>query len=175
MLTHNRICNEAPVKGGGNEGLSLAEQGVNVQRWSVLWRTMILSALGKTMFPYCRHLRMLDLRDLSELLADDKFRGKTVKTFFDGDMAQFHFMLPAVGKRAARLTLERLFVPLAMSSFRKRLFSKVFGSRQRPKYSSMPCQTGLPAWHTCGDSRCGTAKRSPKRPPAHSYTRTART
>lgn len=95
MLTLIRICNGAPVKGGGNEGLSLAEQGLNFQRWAVLWRTIILSALGKTMFPYCRHLRMLDLRDLGHLLTDDKMRGKTFKTFFAGDLAQFHFTTPA--------------------------------------------------------------------------------
>lgn len=98
FLTDTRICNDAPVKSGGNEALSLAEQGQIVQRWAVLWRTIILSALGETLFPYCRHLRTLDLRDLSELLLDDKFRGKTVKTFFEGGLAQFHFTLPAFKK-----------------------------------------------------------------------------
>lgn len=103
-----RICNDAPVKGGGNEGLSLAEQGQNVQRWAVLWRTIILSALGKTLFPYCRNLRLLDLRDLSELLADDKFRGKTMKTFFEGDLEQYHFMLPRINNRPARLDVGKI-------------------------------------------------------------------
>lgn len=93
------------MKGGGNEGLSLAEQGQNVQRWAVLWRTIILSALGKTLYPYCRHLRLLDLRDLSELLADDKFRGKTIKTFFGGDLAHLHFTLPA-GKKGGPVRLD---------------------------------------------------------------------
>lgn len=45
---------------------------------------------------------MLDLRDLSELLADDKFRGKTIKAFFDGDMSQFHFMSAPFKNRAPR-------------------------------------------------------------------------
>lgn len=52
---------------------------------------------------------MLDLRDLGELLADDKFRGKTVKTFFEGDLAPYHFTLPALGKgRIARLDTKRI-------------------------------------------------------------------
>lgn len=31
------------------------------------------------MYPYCRYLRVLDLRDLTDLLDDDKFRGKIAK------------------------------------------------------------------------------------------------
>lgn len=85
--------------------MSLAEQGQNVQRWAVLWRTIILSAVDKTMFPYCRNLRLLDLKDFDELLRDDKFRGKTVKTFFEGDLSRFHFTLPG-GKKGGPLRLD---------------------------------------------------------------------
>jgi hypothetical protein len=35
--------------------------------------------MGRTMYPYCRYLRVLDLRDLTNLLEDEKFRGKVVR------------------------------------------------------------------------------------------------
>ncbi|KAF7192298.1 hypothetical protein HII31_06330 [Pseudocercospora fuligena] len=104
-----RISAQAPVASGG-EGLPLAEQELVVQRWSILWRTITLSAFGKTVFPYCRHLRYLDLRNLGQLLDDDKFRGKISKHFFSGDLAQFHHVLQTpVGKgRAARLDVKKI-------------------------------------------------------------------
>lgn len=64
-------------------------------KWSILWRTIILSSLGKTMYPYCRHLRALSLRDLSDLLErldEPKFRGKVAKHFFGGDLRSFHYV-----------------------------------------------------------------------------------
>ena len=45
------------------------------------------------MYPYCRYLRTLDLRDLTFLLEDDKFRGKILKNFFAGDLARFNVMM----------------------------------------------------------------------------------
>lgn len=74
-----RVCNDSPVRSGGNEAISFPEQELVVQRWSILWRTIILSAFGKTLYPYCRYLRVLDLRDLTDLLDDDKLRGKIAK------------------------------------------------------------------------------------------------
>ncbi|KXT18054.1 hypothetical protein AC579_4556 [Pseudocercospora musae] len=104
-----RISAQAPVAGGG-EGLPLAEQELVVQRWSILWRTITLSAFGKTVFPYCRHLRYLDLRNLGQLLDDDKFRGKISKHFFSAELAHFHHVLQTpVGKgRAARLDVKKI-------------------------------------------------------------------
>ncbi|EME76846.1 uncharacterized protein MYCFIDRAFT_147409 [Pseudocercospora fijiensis CIRAD86] len=104
-----RISAQAPVASGG-EGLPLAEQELVVQRWSILWRTITLSAFGKTVFPYCRHLRYLDLRNLGQLLEDDKFRGKISKHFFSGELAGFHHVLQTpVGKgRAARLDVRKI-------------------------------------------------------------------
>ena len=109
-LTHHRsISHESPIKSGSNEGLSLSEQELTVQKWSIFWRTTILSALGKTMYPYCRHLRMLDLRDLGYLLEDDKFRGKISKHFFSDDLARFHFAVNTPGKRqVARLDRNKI-------------------------------------------------------------------
>ena len=83
-----------------------------MQKWSILWRTIIMSALGKTLYPYCRHLRMLDLRDLGYLLEDDKFRGKISKQFFADDLAQFHFLMNTPlrlgGKRFERLDRNKI-------------------------------------------------------------------
>lgn len=107
-----RISHQAPVKGGG-EGLPLAEQELTVQRWSILWRTTILSAFGKTIYPYCRHLRSLDLRDLADLLDDDKFRGKVAKHFFTGELAKFHFVQQASGRgRQSRLEIKRIITAI---------------------------------------------------------------
>ena len=61
------------------------------------------------MYPYCRHLRFLDLRDLGYLLEDDKFRGKVSENFFQGDLARFHFMTKGLGQaRYARLDRARI-------------------------------------------------------------------
>ena len=47
---------------------SNAQQELNVQRWAIAWRSVILSAMGMTLFPYCQYLRTLELRDLQSLL-----------------------------------------------------------------------------------------------------------
>lgn len=75
-----------------------------MQKWSILWRTLILSALGKTLYPYCRHIRVLDLLDLGYLLEDDKFRGNISKQFFANDLSRFHFTIaPTTKARIVRL------------------------------------------------------------------------
>lgn len=90
------------MKSGGGENISFAEQDVAVMKWSILWRTIILSALGKTMYPYCRHLRELDLKDLSFLLDrindSPKYRSKVAKQFFSGHLERFHFTSQARNK-----------------------------------------------------------------------------
>ncbi|RMX91171.1 hypothetical protein D0867_15075 [Hortaea werneckii] len=89
-----------------------------VMKWSVLWRTIVLSTLGKTFYPYCRHLRGLDLRDLSWLLDrldEPKFRGKVAKQFFAGDLSRFHILIETPAKtpaktRAARLDIKKILL-----------------------------------------------------------------
>jgi hypothetical protein len=61
------------------EAISLAEQELVVQKWSILWRTIILSALDKTILPYCKYIKVLDLDDLRLLFEDDRFRGKITR------------------------------------------------------------------------------------------------
>ncbi|KAK3679340.1 hypothetical protein LTR78_000901 [Recurvomyces mirabilis] len=102
----------SPVKGGGSDNLSFAEQDLVIMRWSIMWRTLILSSLGKTMYPYCRHLRELDLRDLSDLLDrldEPKFRTKVAKQFFKGDLKQFHHTYQTIGKyQVTRLDIKKI-------------------------------------------------------------------
>lgn len=53
---------------------SFAEQELIVQRWSIQWRSIILSALDKTLLPYCQYLRVLDLGDLEMLFEEVRFQ-----------------------------------------------------------------------------------------------------
>jgi len=50
-----------------------------LQRWSILWKSIIASSLGTTLFPYCRYIKSLDFRDLGNLLDDDQFGPKISK------------------------------------------------------------------------------------------------
>ncbi|CAO2647817.1 Nn.00g087390.m01.CDS01 [Neocucurbitaria sp. VM-36] len=91
-LTHlYRSHHQAPVRGGGEDlyGLPPATKLLTIQRWSILWRSIIASSLDATLFPYCRYIRSLDFRDLGYLLDDDQFRVKVSKQFFSGPLKQF--------------------------------------------------------------------------------------
>lgn len=50
-----------------------------IMKCAGLWRTLILSSLGKTLFPYSKHIRKLNLRDLEEMLLDPNFGARTSK------------------------------------------------------------------------------------------------
>jgi len=81
----------ASVKDDSNdEAIPLAEQELVYQKWSILWRSIILSAMGKTLFPYCQFIRFLDMRDFNHLLDDDRFKGRIRERFFSGDLKRFH-------------------------------------------------------------------------------------
>lgn len=96
--------NVAPVTNGGSDEIEAtrqvrpgdgnAQQNLIVSKWASLWRVMVLSSLGVTLYPYCRYIRALDLRDLKELFEDLKFRAEFSKSFFDGRLSQFRFDLP---------------------------------------------------------------------------------
>ncbi|MCJ1267871.1 hypothetical protein MMC22_007757 [Lobaria immixta] len=53
------------------------------------WRTIILSSLGKTLFPYSQYIRRLNLGNLEELLTDSNFPARISENFFQGELAQF--------------------------------------------------------------------------------------
>ena len=78
------------------------EQELLVQRWSILWRSICLASLGKTMFPYHQYLRSLDIRDLENMLEDleaPHFMGRIERKFFEGDMAPFHLQTKILNRR----------------------------------------------------------------------------
>lgn len=45
-----------------------------VKKRALFWRTIIFSALGKTLYPYSQYIRTLDLQRLAELLKDPQFK-----------------------------------------------------------------------------------------------------
>ena len=66
----------APVTdGGGDDVKGVQQQERTVQKWALLWRTIIRSGLDQTLFPYCRYIRALNLRDLKNLFEDHRFEG----------------------------------------------------------------------------------------------------
>jgi hypothetical protein len=72
----------APITGGGSDEVEMSatlsarmkKHEQTVRKWSLLWRSIILSCLGKTLFPYCRYIRDLNLSDLEALFDNQKFR-----------------------------------------------------------------------------------------------------
>ncbi|KFX89909.1 hypothetical protein O988_08423 [Pseudogymnoascus sp. VKM F-3808] len=60
----------------------VAQQKWTVSQWALQWRSIILSSLGKTVYPYCLYIQSLDLRNLVDLLEDDIFRDNFQDMFF---------------------------------------------------------------------------------------------
>ena len=73
----------APVtsNGAGVDERRLTDQ------WASLWRSLILSTSGKTVFPYYRYIRVLSLRDLAALLDDSIFKDQYSHDFFKDELA----------------------------------------------------------------------------------------
>lgn len=81
---------EAPVTGAGNDELEQSKERITL-KWAIMWRSIILSSLGKTRFPYSQYIRTLRLQDLYELLSEGKFlqSAQNGKAFFNADLAQY--------------------------------------------------------------------------------------
>ncbi|OBT87823.1 hypothetical protein VE02_02132 [Pseudogymnoascus sp. 03VT05] len=60
----------------------LAQQKLTVSQWALQWRSIILSSLGRTVYPYCLYIQSLDLRNLVDLLEDNIFQGNFQDMFF---------------------------------------------------------------------------------------------
>ncbi|KAF1812987.1 hypothetical protein P152DRAFT_416256 [Eremomyces bilateralis CBS 781.70] len=86
-------------------------QGRDAQRISGLWRSLALSAVDKTFFPYCRYIHSLDLRDLRELLDDfnaKRTRQPLFRDFFKGDMTQFRVWIKPGERLNSDATVEAI-------------------------------------------------------------------
>ncbi|ELR06417.1 hypothetical protein VC83_05326 [Pseudogymnoascus destructans] len=59
-----------------------AQQRLTVSQWALQWRSIILSSLGRTVYPYCLYIQSLDLRNLVDLLEDNIFQGNFQDMFF---------------------------------------------------------------------------------------------
>lgn len=65
---------------------------IGKKRLATLWRCIILSSIGKTLFPYCLWIRNLKLGDLQELLSDIAPNPSLRKDFFAGSMSSFEVL-----------------------------------------------------------------------------------
>ncbi|EXJ81032.1 hypothetical protein A1O3_07320 [Capronia epimyces CBS 606.96] len=76
-----------------NYATKAAEQAQFYRKWTLLWRSIVLSGLDdhNTYKPYCRYIKTLDVRNLSAMLEDPKFTGNVRKAFFADGLQTFHF------------------------------------------------------------------------------------
>ena len=85
----------APITSARSDEIEEAAQGKSQQqskdeilvKRTCMWRAIILSSIGKTLFPYSkfiRTLRLQDLEDLLDLLADPKLKDVSAMFFKDG-------------------------------------------------------------------------------------------
>jgi hypothetical protein len=58
-----------------------------MSRWALQWRSIILSSLGETAYPYCLYIRTLDLTNLNDLFDDLVFKKDFESKFFEGSMS----------------------------------------------------------------------------------------
>ncbi|KAI1460542.1 hypothetical protein F4805DRAFT_478418 [Annulohypoxylon moriforme] len=76
------------------QDLSSIDTGDDYNRleWARLWRSLILSSIGETAYPYCIYVRALSIGNLEDCLSDI-IRDQHVRNFFfQGPMAPFHLL-----------------------------------------------------------------------------------
>lgn len=75
-------------------------------RWAGMWRSIIMSSLGVTAYPYCLWIRSLGLSDLEQLLQGIA-RDRTWRSlFFKGPMKSFEIISRSTKTRLGRPILE---------------------------------------------------------------------
>ncbi|OBT78399.1 hypothetical protein VF21_02195 [Pseudogymnoascus sp. 05NY08] len=91
----------------------LAQQKLTVSQWALQWRSIILSSLGRTVYPYCLYIQSLDLRNLVDLLEDNIFQGNFQDMFFSslpfGETQINTRILRSKGKQRTPINI-RLFI-----------------------------------------------------------------
>ncbi|KAI0887581.1 uncharacterized protein GGS22DRAFT_157521 [Annulohypoxylon maeteangense] len=81
----------------------------NRLEWSRLWRSIILSSIGKTAYPYCVYVRSLSIGNLEDCLSDIPRDTHVRSFFFEGPMEQFHLV------RDGRLSIMSILIMCADS------------------------------------------------------------
>lgn len=74
--------------------------------WAGMWRSIILSSIGVTAYPYCLWLKSLGLSDLEQLLRDVATNAELRPKFFEGPMQDFEIISGSTRTRAGRPILE---------------------------------------------------------------------
>ena len=64
----------APVTSGGSDEVDASQKEQLTIQWAGLWKALMLSSIDKTLFPYSKYVRRLNLQDLEALLEDRTFR-----------------------------------------------------------------------------------------------------
>lgn len=71
-----------------------------------MWRSIILSSVGVTAYPYCLWLKSLGLSDLEQLLRDVAVNPRLRPKFFEGPMEEFEILSQTSKTRAGKPVLE---------------------------------------------------------------------
>lgn len=72
-----------------SETTLFAEQESVTSKWSIMWRTILLSCMDQTLIKYVQYIQSLDMRDLSNLLQEERFRGRILDNFFSSPLQDF--------------------------------------------------------------------------------------
>lgn len=118
LATLYRMHDQSPFRDEEQDVHSAALQEQQLQKWTIMWRSLIMSSLDETMFPYCRYLKALELRDFQNMIEEERFRGKTSKLFFSGSMRQFNFertIKGVSGRSYTRFDVEKIVVAVGHS------------------------------------------------------------
>ena len=109
-----RIHEHAPVTSRGAKQADLEDSVATLEAWINLWRSLILSSLGETYQPYCHFVRVLDFRDLRQLLEqldEEKHNRRRKKEdhraqFFQGRVNDFFFAAKGAAGRTTTLKMQ---------------------------------------------------------------------
>lgn len=92
-----------------NDPTSLDDVGTTTYgkfTWAEMWRSIILSSIGVTAYPYCLWLKSLGLSDLLFLLSDVAVNQNLRPRFFKGPMKEFEIVSGSTRTRAGKPILE---------------------------------------------------------------------
>ena len=100
------MYHEAPVTSGGTDEFEQSTEGITM-KWASMWRSIILSSLGKTLLPYSQYIRVLRVGNLHDLLSDSKFlqTARISGSFFAGDLADYRIDRSIQGSKKKKIYL----------------------------------------------------------------------